>query len=257
MNSTTWNGKVALVTGASRGIGKAIADKLAALGVSVALVARHEDDLILVRDEIVRCGGTGEVFACHMGNVDAINTMVEHVINHFGDIDIIVNNAATNPSHGNLTEVSWPAWDKTFDVNLKGYLAVIQAVYRQWQEHGKDCSSKSIINMASIAGLEGMPQEGVYAMTKAAIISMTKTLAAELGSKSIRVNAIAPGWVDTSFSRAVIQNSRQVDAIVKKTPLGRVGLPQDISGAAIFLASDESAYVTGSILTVDGGWTAA
>jgi NAD(P)-dependent dehydrogenase (short-subunit alcohol dehydrogenase family) len=153
-----------------------------------------------------------------------------------------------------MLSIDWPAWDKTFEVNVKGYFAATRAVSRHLIERG---APGSIVNVASVVGFIGSPMQGVYAMTKAAVISMTKTLAMELGSAGIRVNAIAPGLIDTKFAAALTQNEEILNMVLSRTALKRVGQPDDIAGAALYLSSDASQYLTGHTLVVDGGWTVA
>ncbi len=148
--------------------------------------------------------------------------------------------------------MTWPAWDKTFEVNLKGYFAVSRAVARHLQERS---AHGAIVNISSVVADMGAPTNGVYAMTKAAVVSLTRTLAMELGPAGIRVNAIAPGLIETRFSQAMTEDDAFRSAVIQQTALGRLGRPEDIAGAATFLASNEAAYITGSVLTIDGGWT--
>ena len=247
-------GKVAIVTGASRGIGEAIAKCLAAHGAKVVLASRKLDGLNRVADEIRRSGGEALAIACHTGQPEQVEKLVTDAISTFGKVDILINNAATNPFFGPMMAVEWSAWDKTFEVNVKGYFAAPRAVAKHLIERG---SPGAIVNVASVVGFIGSPMQGVYAMTKAAVISMTKTLAMELGTAGIRVNAIAPGLVDTKFASALTQNEEILNMVLQRTALKRVGQPDDIAGAALYLASDASQYLTGHTLVVDGGWTVA
>jgi NAD(P)-dependent dehydrogenase (short-subunit alcohol dehydrogenase family) len=246
--------KVAIVTGASRGIGEAIAKCLASHGAKVVLASRKLDGLTRVADEINARGGQAIAIACHTGQPEQVEKLVADTIAKFGKVDILVNNAATNPYFGPMLSVEWSAWEKTFEVNVKGYFAATRAVAKHLIERG---APGSIVNIASVVGFIGSPMQGVYAMTKAAVISMTKTLAMELGTAGIRINAIAPGLVDTKFASALTQNEEILNMVLQRTALKRVGQPDDIAGAALYLASDASQYLTGHTLVVDGGWTVA
>lgn len=248
------SGKVAIVTGASRGIGEAIAKCLASHGAKVVLASRKIDGLTRVAEEINARGGEAIPIACHTGQPEQVEKLVADTVARFGKVDILVNNAATNPHFGPMLSIDWPAWDKTFEVNVKGYFAATRAVSRHLIERG---APGSIVNVASVVGFIGSPMQGVYAMTKAAVISMTKTLAMELGSAGIRVNAIAPGLIDTKFAAALTQNEEILNMVLSRTALKRVGQPDDIAGAALYLSSDASQYLTGHTLVVDGGWTVA
>lgn len=246
--------KVAIVTGASRGIGEAIALAYADAGAKVVLASRKLDGLDAVAAKIRANGGEALSVACHTGKKEDVAALVDKSVQTFGKVDVLVNNAATNPYFGPLTGVDDGAWRKTFEVNVEGYFHAARLV----AEHLQKRSAKgSIVNVASVVALGAAPLQGVYAMTKAAVVSMTQTLAYELGPSGIRVNAIAPGLVKTKFASALIDNDDIRERIVAKTPLGRVGVPEEISGAALYLASDAAAFVTGHVLVVDGGMTLA
>ena len=237
------DGRVALVTGASRGIGLAIANGLAGAGAKVMLSSRKQDAL----DEAA-AGIDGETatFAANAGDPEQAEACVAATVERFGRVDVLVNNAATNPYMGPAIAIDLPRYDKTFEVNLRGPLVWTQLAHRAWMaEHGG-----SVINIASVGGLSVEPSIGVYNTTKAGIIYLTKTLAAELGP-AVRVNAIAPGLVKTDFARALWEQHEE--ALARRLPTKRLGEPEDIAGAALFLASDLSAWVTGHTLVVDGG----
>ncbi len=247
-------GKVAVVTGGSRGIGEAIARTFAAHGARVVIAARKLDGLTTVAEGIARDHGADRVLAiaAHSGKEEDCVRLVGEAISQLGKVDILVNNAGTNPYFGPLLNADGPSWDKTFEVNLKGYFWCAREVARHLI--GRE-SAGSIINVASVAGLMASPLQGVYSMTKAAVISMTKTLALELGPSRIRVNAIAPGFVDTRLASAVLKNDVLVKTVVGRTPLGRYGEPDEIAGGALYLASDAAGFLTGHTLVIDGGLT--
>jgi NAD(P)-dependent dehydrogenase (short-subunit alcohol dehydrogenase family) len=236
-------GKVALVTGASRGIGKAIAAAYADAGASVLLSSRKQADLDAAASEI---GGDVDVIVANAGDPAQAEAAVERCIERFGAVDILVNNAATNPYMGSTIDIDLPRYDKTWDVNLRGPLVWSQLAWtRSMRERGG-----SIINIASIGGLSVEPAIGIYNATKAALLHLTRTLAAEL-SPGVRVNAIAPGLVKTDMARALWEpNEARMGASM---PLGRLGEPTDIAHAALFLASDLASWITGHTLVVDGG----
>lgn len=252
MNLFSLKDQVALVTGASRGIGEAIALRLAEHGAAVVLVARKPDALHAVAAKIVAAGGRALALAGHTGKPDDVKSVVAQAIAHFGKVDVLVNNAAANPYFGPMLGVEDGAWDKTFEVNVKGYFLMMREVANHLQARN---APGSLINVASIAGVRAAPFQGVYGMTKAAVISMTQTLAQELGASNIRVNAIAPGLVETKFAAAIVGDEGLRKHVVDKTALARHAQPDEIAGAAVFLASQASSYVTGQVLVVDGGTT--
>lgn len=246
------SGKVAIVTGASRGIGEAIAKCLASHGAKVVLASRKIDGLTRVAEEINARGGEAIPLACHTGQPEQVEKLVADTVARFGKVDILVNNAATNPHFGPMLSIDWPAWDKTFEVNVKGYFFMLREVARHAMERS---APASIVNVASVAGLMATPLQATYAMTKAAVISMTKTLAVELAGAKIRVNAIAPGFVKTRFASAIVDDPELSAHVVGRTPMNRVAEPNEIAGGAVYLASDEASYMTGHTLVIDGGMT--
>lgn len=244
--------KVAIVTGASRGIGEAIATAYAAAGAKVVLASRKIEGLREVEAKIRAAGGEAIAHACHTGQRDQIEGLVKAAIDAYGKVDVLVNNAATNPHFGPMLTVDEGAWDKTFEVNVKGYFHLTRAVAQH--AIGRNAPA-SIVNVASVAGQMAMPLQGVYAMTKAAVISMTKTLAAELGPANVRINAIAPGLVETKFASALTTSPEISKMVLDKMALKHFAKPDDIAGLALLLASDASSYMTGECVVIDGGWT--
>ena len=242
-------GKVALITGASRGIGEAIAEAFAQAGAKVVLASRKQADLDSVAALIRESGGEVLSMAAHTGDTAAIRAVVEEAIANFGGIDIVVNNAATNPHFGPILTSEESHWDKILDVNVKGYFRVIKACVESMQARG----GGKIINMASVAGLEPEPMMGVYSVSKAAVLMLTKVLAVELAPFNIQVNAIAPGFVKTKFSSVLWQTPQINEAILKTIPQKRMAEPEEIAGVALYLASSASSFVTGSTFTIDGG----
>jgi NAD(P)-dependent dehydrogenase (short-subunit alcohol dehydrogenase family) len=247
--------RVVLVTGASRGIGEAIALACAAAGAKVVLVARKQPDLEAVAGKIRAAGGTALAIAAHAARADELEGVFRRAADELGPIDGLVNNAATNPYFGPMLECPEAAFDKTFETNLKGYWFASRLLVQSVR--GRTGARGAIVNVASVAGLRAAPMQGVYGMTKAAILSMTETLAFELGSSSVRVNAIAPGLVETRFASAIVQNPTLRDHAIKRTPLARYAQPEEIAGAAVYLMSDAASFVTGHTMVVDGGMTIA
>jgi NAD(P)-dependent dehydrogenase (short-subunit alcohol dehydrogenase family) len=241
-------GRVALVTGGSRGIGRAIALTFADVGADVAISARKLPDLEAVTEEIRVKGSKVLAVASHVAKLEESKELVEKVKAEFGRIDILVNNAGTNPYYGPLIDAEEWAWDVTMNVNLKGLFLLSQLVARIMREQG----SGSIINISSTSGLRASPIN-IYSVTKGALIMLTKVMAKEWGQYKIRVNAIAPGTVKTRLSEISWKEPVDEKRTAKGTALGYIGLPEDISGAALFLASDASRYVTGETIVIDGG----
>ena len=246
--SFSLSGKVALVTGGSRGIGKAIAIGLAKFGADVAVTSRKLPDLEEVATEIRGLGRRSMAVATHVGRMDEINNLVPKVKDKLGRIDILVNNAATNPTMDQAIDIEERAWDSIMNLNLKGLFFLSQAVARLMKEQGEG----KIINVASVAGItpDILP---VYSISKAGVIMATKVMAQQWAQHNIRVNAIAPGLTKTRFSEALWSNSAVLQGALERIPLQRVAEPDEMVGAVIFLASDASSYVTGHVLVVDGG----
>ncbi len=245
-------GKVAVITGASRGIGEAIARAFAASGARLVLASRKAEALTAVADDIVARGGQARAVPTHTGKPDDLDRLFAEAVAAYGKVDVLVNNAATNPYFGPMVGTEPSVWAKTFEVNLEGYFGAIQRLVTHL---GERHAGGAVVNVASVAGLGGAPLQGVYGATKAAIISMTRTLAIELAGAGIRLNAIAPGLIRTRFSSALVDNPEIASRIVERTPLGRVGKPEEVAGAAVFLASDAASFITGQTLVVDGGLT--
>ncbi len=246
-------GRVALVTGASRGIGEAIARSLAEQGANVVVAARKLESLEGVAASIKKDFGVKCVpVACHTGDPNAIGALFAKVESEFGRCDVLVNNAATNPYFGPAVNMELPAFDKTFEVNVRGYFVMSQHAARMMVKQGKG----SIVNVASIAGISPGTMQCAYSMTKAAVINMTKAFAKELGSSNVRVNAICPGVVETKFASVLINTPEIYDQFITQIPLARHAQPSEMAGLAVYLASDASSYTTGAIFVSDGGMTA-
>jgi NAD(P)-dependent dehydrogenase (short-subunit alcohol dehydrogenase family) len=240
------DGKVALVTGASRGIGKAIAAGLAGAGASVMLSSRKVEALEAAADEIRATGARGEVAvrAAHVGRVEDAEATVAATVERFGRLDVLVNNAATNPHYGATLDVEPAAFDKTIEVNLRGPLFWSKYAHAAFGEQGG-----VIVNIASVGGMRAEFGLGVYNLTKAALIHMTRQLAFELGPT--RVVCIAPGLVKTDFAAVLVDNFGE--ELSARLPTKRLGEPEDIANMAVFLASDAAAWITGETFVVDGG----
>lgn len=243
--------RVIVITGASRGIGEAIARACIEGGARVALASRKQEELERVAASLPP--ERAIAIACHTGKPVEVDALFAQVVERFGRVDGLVNNAATNPYFGPLVDTPDAAIDKTIEVNLRGYFYCARAFVRQVRKQTP--SAGAILNVASIAGTRAAPMQGIYGMTKAAVISMTQTLAFELGGSQIRVNALAPGLVETKFASAIVGNPMLRDQVVRRTPLARHAQPSEIAGAAVYLLSDAASFTTGAVLVVDGGLT--
>jgi NAD(P)-dependent dehydrogenase (short-subunit alcohol dehydrogenase family) len=242
-------GKVALITGASRGIGQAIAEAFAAAGARVVLASRKQPGLDAAAERIREAGGEALPIAAHTGDAAAVRHLVERAEAAYGGIDILVNNAATNPHFGPILTAEEGHWDKTFDVNVKGYFRLAREVVPSMRERG----GGKIINVASVAGKQAQPGMGIYCVTKAAVLMLTRVLALELARDNIQVNAIVPGYVKTRFSSAIWDSPALHEAVLTATPQHRLASPEELTGLALFLAGEASNFVTGTSAVIDGG----
>jgi len=243
--------KVAIITGASKGIGKAIARALGQQGAKLVIASRKQEAVDETASELVAEGMEAIGIAAHMGDRQQVKNLVEKTITHFGGIDIIVNNAATNPLFGPITASDSTAFDKIMDVNLKGPLELCKLAYPSMKGRG----GGSVINISSIEGLTPGTGLGLYSISKASLIALTKVLAKEWGADKIRANVICPGLVRTKFSEALTGNEKILKHVLARQALPQVAEPDDIAGLALFLASDASSFCTGAVYTADGGYT--
>lgn len=243
--------KIAIVTGASRGIGLAIAKQYAEAGMKVVISSRKQDALDTVAETLRANGGDITAIAAHNGSKKALQQLVAQTIEIYGGVDVLVNNAATNPHFGTLLEAEDSLWQKTIEVNLLGNVWLTQAAVRSMRERG----GGKIINIASVNGIRPGTMQGIYSITKAGVINLTQTLAMELAGDNIQVNAIAPGLVKTKFAQALWENETIYAGIVNRTPQRRIGEPEDIAGIALYLAAPASNFTTGQVFVIDGGVT--
>lgn len=242
-------GKVALISGASRGIGETIANAYAAAGATVVLSSRKQESVDTVAAQITAAGGAALAVAAHTGDATAVKTLVERTVETFGGVDILVNNAATNPHFGPLMSAEESHWDKILDVNVKGYFRLAQACVPHMRQRG----GGKIINLASVAGKTPLPGMGIYCVSKAAVLMLTEVLAAELAVDNIQVNAIAPGFIKTAFSRAIWDNPALHNTVTQAIPQQRFGATEELVGMALYLAAPASSFTTGATMIIDGG----
>jgi len=252
MVSFRLDGKVAAVTGASRGIGRAIAQVLAEHGAEVILVSRKMEGLAAAANQIIAGGGKAFPLPCHMGDIGAVRELCSRIKEKYGRLDILVSNAAANPYFGEMEGVDEAVWNKTWDVNVKGPFFLIQGVIPLMKAAG----GGAIVNVASVNGVRPGLYQGVYSITKGAVITMTLAYAKELARHKIRVNALLPGLTDTRFASALFTNEAVHEAIIAQIPLGRHAEPSEMAGAVLYLVSDASSYTTGACITCDGGYLA-
>jgi len=244
--------KVAIVTGASKGIGEAMARGLAEFGAKVVISSRKRESVDAVAESFQNDGLEAIAIAANMGNVEEAQTLIDQTVDAYGGIDIIINNAAANPVFGPIQNTEERAFDKILDVNLKGPFELCKKAYPILKQRG----GGSIINISSIGGLTPERGIGIYSVSKAGLINLTKVMAQDWGADNIRVNAICPGLIKTKFSEALWGNEPILDRFLQQIPLNRVGTSDDVAGLAVYLASDAAAYCTGGVYLVDGGYTA-
>lgn len=246
-NSFSLAGKHAIVTGGTRGIGLAIAASYLEAGAKVTVCSRKQEGVDAAVAELNSENVQG--FAVHVGKPDDITRLIETSQEKFGPANVLVNNAGTNPYYGPILDSTDLAWEKTMDVNLKGPYMLSREAAKVMVDNG----GGSIINISSVAGLVASPNQGIYSITKAGLIMLTKVMARELGRKGIRVNCICPGVVKTKLSEAMWENPEAEKHVASLKALGRVGTTDELAGAALYFASDASSFTTGAVLTVDGG----
>lgn len=245
-------GKVAAVSGAGRGIGKTIALALARAGVDLVVFSRTEEQFRATAQEIEALGRHALGLQVDVSNPEDVEAMVSSVMEEFGHLDVMVNNAGLNPSYCLTEEVKERHWDMIMDINLKGAFFCSQQVIPVMREQGQGC----IINVASVAGLKALYKCSAYNASKGGLIQLTRTMALELAPENIRVNAIAPGFVSTELTDTLLSDPEEGERILSLIPMGRTGELEEIAPAAVFLASDAASYITGAVICVDGGWSA-
>jgi len=247
------DGQIAIVTGASHGIGRAIASSFAGAGARVALAARKTEDLEALAREIAQSGGDAIAVRCHMGNEQDVKLLVERVIERYGRIDIVVNNAATCPTYGPFVDTTLEVWDKIMSVNLRGPFLLSTMAAQGMKERGRG----RIINISSNEALDPNPNLGAYSISKAALVSMTKVMARDLGKYGIQVNCITPGLIKTRFSEPLFEDPEKYRHYMNRIVLGRHGEPEEIAYMALLLASHRGDFITGQTIAIDGGETMA
>jgi len=245
------SGKIALVTGASRGIGEAIAKLLAEQGAHVMVSSRKVDGCQSVADAINAVGGSAEALGCHVGSMEDITKTFDYIRSQHGRLDILVNNAAANPYFGHVLDTDLAAYEKTVDVNVRGYFFMSIEGGKLMRENG----GGAIVNTASVNALQPGDRQGIYSITKAAVVNMTKTFAKECAPSGIRCNALLPGFTKTKFAGALFAGDGIYQQAVANIPMQRHAEPDEMAGTVLYLVSDASSYTTGECIVVDGGLT--
>ena len=242
--------KVALVTGASRGIGESIAKVLAGAGAHVIVSSRKIEGCQVIADDIIKAGGSAEAIACHIGEMDQIENCFKQIEEKHGKLDILVNNAAANPYFGHILDTDLSAFQKTTDVNIRGYFFMSVTAGKIMKKNG----GGNIINVASVNGIIPGDFQGIYSITKSSVIAMTKAFAKECAPQGIRVNALLPGLTDTKFASALTTNDAIMKQALMHIPMKRAAMPDEMAGTVLYLASAASSYTTGACINVDGGY---
>jgi NAD(P)-dependent dehydrogenase (short-subunit alcohol dehydrogenase family) len=241
-------GKVAVITGASKGIGESIARALGQVGAKVVVSSRKQEAVDEVAQEFHKEGIEAIAIAAHNGSIEDVHRLIDSTVSHFGKVDIIINNAATNPAPPFTTATDATAFDKIMEVNLKGVFELCKRAYPELKK-----TKGSVINISSVAGIRADERTGIYSVSKAGLISLTHVLAKEWGVDGIRVNALCPGLVQTKLSEALWKNEAVYKQIIHFVPMKRMAQPEEMAGLALFLASDASSYCTGAVFVADGG----
>ena len=251
LNQFKLDGKVAIITGASKGIGEAIALALGQAGARIVVSSRKQDAVDATAQQLREAGIDAIAIAANTGNLAEIQQLAEGTIQHYGGIDILVNNAATNPVFGPVEQTDAMAFDKIMAVNVKGPFELAKLALPSMQARG----GGSIINISSIGGISPERFLGIYSVSKSALVMLTKVMAKEWGHNGIRANVICPGLIKTKFSQALWGNEKLLQHVLQQLPAGRVGTVEEIAGLALFLASNAASYCTGAVFTADGGHT--